>query len=195
MSEDRPKPRYGEYATPEEQAEAIRERLGTDPSAQADTGDGSNASSPLSPASPVGAPSAASRPTPAPAANAIDRFITLFLLGMGVVSLLQGIGGYLNLGALIDAGYASFGAALRATDIGHYTTTGLTGALGWVLTIVHTVALTLAVYYSLRRLRARRISWWIPVIAAVVVFLATMIVMFVLLTLDPAFQAMVAAGA
>ncbi|KZE91344.1 DUF6264 family protein [Microbacterium sp. TNHR37B] len=169
-----PAPRYGEYATPEQQARFRG-------------GDG--ASSVPRPAEPVGAGRVEA---PHPAAGGVaevseqaavrrgDRFVTIALLAYGLFVVVSTMGQLIDYGgfvktwmqlAQIDATF-EVTASARAWGI----TGAVTFAVGWVLTALA----------SWRAIRRGRRSWWIPIVGAVVSFIVVSLCLSIPLVTDPA---------
>ncbi len=173
---DRAQPEYGEYASPQEQAKAIAR------SQPAGTG-----GAPASGTAPS-LPAAGSRAAPAASsAGVLDRFATVLLLALGLVYLIGGAGGYLDLARTLDTVYAQFG-------IGEYTPTPATSAFGLAFVACQTVVWVAAAVWSYRRLSRGRRSWWVAVLGAVVSFVVTVVLFGALLAGDPAFLAYVSSA-
>lgn len=160
--EPTPRPRFGEYATPEEQAARIRQpdvtdRLGSgqDPAAGTDP--------------------AASAPSPARTA---DRIATWALLGYGLFTVVSAIPTVTDYGAFAETVLSSVGveAPPEATDAGR----------GWALAaaIVLGVGWLATAVLSLRRLRAGAVAFWIPLVAGLVCNLLASILLMVPLVTD-----------
>ncbi|HRN30424.1 MAG TPA: DUF6264 family protein, partial [Terrimesophilobacter sp.] len=111
-----------------------------------------------------------------------NRFATIFLLGVGLIAVLQSVFGYLNLAATIQTLYTQQG-------IGDYTPTGLTDTIGIALIVVHATVWLLTAWVSLRVLARGGTAWWIPLVGATLTFIIMASLMAVLLLVDPAFQA------
>lgn len=176
----RPRPRYGEYASAEEQRAHIRQ-----PDA-----------SPVPVAVPAATPApvplheAWSAQPPAPAASVApprrrtaDRIVTLVLLAYGLLTVVTA------LPALVEyVGYA--GTVLSALGV-DATLSDPQGARAWGLA----AGIALAVGWigtaalSIVSLRAGRLTWWIPLVGGVVFNLVSAIFMLVPLLSDPAIWA------
>jgi hypothetical protein len=166
-AEERPKPRYGEYATPEEVA-AARGPI------------------PVEPSDPVSRLAAPIRPVPPRAAHVVARpprpahnTITVLLLIVGIWYTVSTIPSYLDFGpflsqawALAGYGTASFGGAAHTAGI--------------VLLVASLLVLIAAVGVSFALMRAGRRSIWVPVVAAVAYLVASFIVMAVVVANTPA---------
>lgn len=166
------RPEYGEYASAEDQAKAIAR------------------SQPPGVPAPEPPPGATAGPTPsaAPASGGmLDRLVTVVLLALGLVYLIGGAGGYLDLATTLDTVYAQFG-------IGEYTPTPATSAFGIAFVASQAVIWLSAAVWSYRRLSRGRRSWWVPVLGAVATFLVTVTLFGALLAKDPAFLAYVSAA-
>ncbi len=185
----RPAPLYGEYATPEQQRERIRLSGGRVEESASGSLEPAPAVSPAEPPAPsaVRAPLAPSVPTVAgPAVPAdrpvrrADRIVTIGLLVYGLVTVLT------TMPRLIDyAGFAQtwfdmagIDAQFTAVESGRLwgTVAAVLFAVGWVVTAA----------LSWLSLAARRMSWWIPLVGAVVTFLIVSLCLSAPLVSDPA---------
>ncbi|MGP6171020.1 DUF6264 family protein [Microbacterium sp. A196] len=160
------RPSYGEYATPEEQ----RRLAGLPPVDEAPVIQ-------AAPAAPVqAAPSA-------PAARPWDRIITIALLAYGVVNVFMTAMSYLDLPALMNQSMEILGIDGEFTNFAQGKTWGAVAAvvlfIGWAITA----------WLSVRRLRRGKLSWWVPLVGAVVTMIITTICITVPMMNDPAFIA------
>jgi hypothetical protein len=157
--DERPRPQYGEYATPEEQRARIQQPDATwalDNGRRVDGGQ----IHPAPAAAPTGAPTAP--PVPARAmtpARGADRVVTLALLALGALNVILTAVSYFDLAGLADQAFSMLGAGFV-----------LTALLAW------------------RNLRAGRISWWIPVVGAIVTYMGVYVCIAIPLFGDPAFM-------
>lgn len=190
MSDQHEQPEYGERATPEQQAEAIR-RSGGVPEAQR--------AAELPPATWRAADGLQQRPAPGTAPSArpsappsgkylVNRFVTVFLLGVGLVAVIQSVFSSLDLAESIQILYAQQG-------IGDYVETPLTSTVGIALVVVHAALWAATAWVSMRVLASGRTAWWIPLIGAVIAFAVMAILMAFLLLGDPAFMQYIGSGA
>ncbi|MFL0566153.1 DUF6264 family protein [Microbacterium sp. 179-I 1D1 NHS] len=147
--EPRPRPQYGEYATPEEQRAAIRQPT-PEPAA------------PVDPPHPPTAPATtvAARPT-----RMADRVITLALLAYGLVTVIGAIPQLVDYGSFAKTWMEVAGVSGEFTNTAQGALWGGIGAtvfaVGWLLTAILS-------WWSLSR---GRLSWWIPPVGAIVTFL------------------------
>lgn len=168
-SDPRPRPQYGEYATPEEVA-ALR---GTP-------------APPAVPAPPAGQPPAAPAPGVAPGsgrpavsgARRFDRPVTIALLAFGVINLVQYAAPLLDFANTLDVAMAQtpygsidFGEPAR---VGGLVILGVMSAL-----VVGSTALAAAL------LRRGRIAFWVPLTAGVLVVVSWVIVLTVVVLQTP----------
>ncbi|MBW8764375.1 MAG: hypothetical protein JF592_17650 [Microbacterium sp.] len=161
MSDQRPQ--YGELATPEEQ----RRAAGLLPLSE------------VAPAAPepiaAAAAPASARPHP------VDRFATIALLAYGLVNVVMTGMSYLDLPTVLNEVMKILGIEGEFTD---YAAGRLWGT---VAAVVLAVGWTATAVLSVRRLRRGRITWWLPIVGAVVTsFLAGICVMVAMMG-DPAF--------
>lgn len=163
------RPRYGEYATPDEQ----RLRAGLPPVEAVVVPEASVAAAEHLPAA-----------APAPSRRG-DRIITIALLAYGLVNVIFTALSYLDLATPMNEAMKLMGIKGEFTNFGPAKTWGTIAAvvliLGWVVTAL----------LSVRRLRAQKITWWLPLVGAVATFFVVSICISVPLTGDPAFIAYV----
>lgn len=159
MTDARPLPQYGEYATPEEVA-ALR-----------------------------GVPDAAPPPRadrPAPAApeprgsrrRRLDRPITIALIAFGVLNLLQYSAAFLDFEGFLEV--ATEGTVAEEIDFTDAARFG--GVVLFLLCLVLLVTSSAAAILLLRR---GRVAFWVPLVAGVVTVLAWVIVVVVIVLQTP----------
>jgi hypothetical protein len=164
MTEKRPRPQYGEYATPQAQAEA----MGLPSPAHA------------VPTVPQSAPDA----LPADAGDRraqTNLIVTVTLLALGLVNIGMSVGSYGNLGATIQTVYDRLG-------YGTYTSGALAASLGVVAIVVSVVVWLATAAVSALLIRKHKLSWWVPLAGATLQFVAIAIIMTVAVVSDPAFM-------
>ena len=165
----RPRPRYGEYATPEEQRARIQQPAVTDAI--------SSGVAPTAPPAPVApAPVAAT----AKRGSTADRVITFALLGYGLFTVITSIPGMVDYPRFADTFFAMVGVDATLTDPAAGRVWGVAGALvlgiGWVLTLV----------LSWRNLKAGRLTFWLPLTAGIVCTVIASVLLMAPLMMDPA---------
>lgn len=165
------RPQYGELATPEEQ----RAAAGLPPIDHTPP-----------PAGPVGPPIApgTSRPQDAdttPRRHPVDRLVTIALLAYGLVNVVVTGLSYLDLASVMNQSMEILGIDGEFTNFAQGRLWGTVAAavlaIGWALTAM----------LSLRRLRRGRITWWLPLVGAVVTMFVVSICISVPMLGDPAF--------
>lgn len=174
MSDASERPRYGEYATPEQQRARIEQSGGEVP--------------PVAPAVPpmplptASGPVPTERPTTTTArrSRTADRVITIALLVYGLFTVLTTVPQLLDFSGFIDTWTEMAGIDEEFTNYeqGMFwaRTSAFVFAGGWILTAVLS-------WLSLSR---GRVSWWIPLVGAIVTFIIVSIMMAVPLASDPA---------
>ena len=162
----RPRPQFGEYATPDEQRAAIKVPL--------DDIEPVPVESQVSPTSHI------SVQAPQRKAPSGDRFATVLLLGIGLVTIL------LSLSALVDLPDA-ITAAFAQLDVGEFTSTGLAVTMGWTAIVVEVLLWGLALWLSLRALGRGKAAWWIPLVFGVIANIAVFACIAIAMAGDPAF--------
>jgi hypothetical protein len=172
MSDDRPRPQYGEYATPEEQRARIRQ---PDATFDLDAGKAPDAAPP--------APAPIPTPAAGPAARnprAMDRIATIALLALGLFEVLRSIPGFVDPNELLTQLLTQFGVDGGLSDPAGARAWGAAAAVllavGWFATAA----------VSVWNLRAGRLSFWIPLLGGVVFTLLASMLLVVPLMMDPA---------
>ena len=191
MSDERPRPQYGEYATPEQQAKAAG--LKFDPKAaaraiqEAQAAQAAQADRAIPHPPPEAAPEPESRvPGRSPfrtgvrVAHPVDRFFTFFLLGVGIFYLLTSVPSYLSFTATLDAGYQRFGA-------GKFPEPDLGNQVGIWMLVAHSILFILTITWALRRLAHGRRAAFVPIIGFVLFVAVFVAAFFVLYAAEPSY--------
>lgn len=164
MTDQRPK--FGEYATPEEQ----RRLAGLSEVDDA-------------PPAPVLTSQIAAQPAPRP--RRVDRIVTVALLAYGLVNVVVTGLSYLDLPAVMDRSMSILGIEGTFTNFAQGRLWGTIAAIvlasGWALTA----------WLSIRRMRVGKLTWWVPIAGAVVTTIAASLCIMVPMLGDPAFIASV----
>jgi len=171
----RPRPAYGEYATPEEQRARIKQ---PDMTRLLETGQDPDA---LQGAAPEASPSIVSKPATAPLGRRrfADRVATIALLVYGLVTVVTGIPNMIDYEAYVGTVLGLFGVDAQLADPAAGRPWGIAAALvlaiGWLLTA----------YVSWRSLARGRVTWWIPLVAGIVFTFIAGILLMVPIVSDP----------
>jgi hypothetical protein len=213
MSDPRPRPQYGEYATPEVQAKAMGISLPTTPDSatSASSGAAATAGAPGSSASEGAtdsskqAPDVAARargavpgyPAPYASAPAVagglhkrrnwDVVLTSMLLGFGAVSVTSTLSQYANFSVTLDKVVAQLGH-------GTYTANGLANSIGIGVNVAQILIFVITAAVSILVIRRGHIGFYIPLIGAVVFVVVFTALMMVALYGDPALWKSVTGG-
>ncbi len=184
----RPRPQYGEYASPEEQRAHIREPLPepAQPMDVAPAAGGHGLGGSLWGGTPTPPPwQATPAPGTKPALAPIHRIITLAMLAFGAVQVLSSSFSFFDYGALMTQVFETWGVRKDIADQPR--------PAGWgiVLFAVLLGGYALTVWLSLKAIKAQRVSWWIPVVGAIVTWIVLSIVLGVALAGDPAYAELV----
>jgi hypothetical protein len=158
MSDSRPAPQYGEYATPEEVA-ALR---GV-------------------PVEPVVTTPSDDRPPAAPpvaGARRFDRPVTIALLLFGVINLVQYAAPLLDFDTFLER--ATVGTPTESIDFGEAARVG-----GYVVFGVSLVLLLVAGFVAVQLLRRRRIAFWAPLVAGGLTVLTWVLVLVAIVLQTP----------
>ncbi|MBU4465272.1 MAG: hypothetical protein KKH75_05430 [Actinobacteria bacterium] len=182
----RPRPEYGEYATPEEQRARIQ---APDVSAALDAGVSVQATPSYGEAtgavtrgvtSPMVAPASA----PARPRNPrVDRLVTGILLGYGLFTVITS--------AVQLADFTGFATTWMATVQIPGTFTNIAQGQQWAIigAVLFGAVWMLTALLSWRRLAKGRRAWWVPIVGAVVAYTALTLCLVVPLMGDPAIAA------
>lgn len=172
-----PRPQYGEYATSEEQRARIRS---PDASLALDSGvSPAQAARPL--ARTATTTSTAQRTRPAGTRSSADRVVTVGLLAYGLVNVV------LSAIALVDLpGVAT--TTMQTMGIpGDFTNVAQGRLFGAIAAVALVVGWVVTAWFSWRRLRAGRITWWVPLVGAVVSYAVVYALVAPAILGDPAF--------
>jgi Family of unknown function (DUF6264) len=146
MSDERPRPEYGEYATPEQQAKAMgREHV-----------------PPVAEPTPPPTASAGERPPtvqPQPLGAVLNRVATIVFLAYGAIMLINDIPVYLDFADSFNKVLSTAGYSLRVTSA--FNAVGTWALVANIVLYLATVALS---FWQLRR---GKLSFYIPIVGFV----------------------------
>lgn len=180
----RERPRFGEYATPEEQRSRIQQ---PDVTEVLSTGS-APVDPPVETAPTAGDGVATAAPVAARKGSPVNRLVTIVLLAFGAVNVLFSLFSYLNLAPAIERSMSVLGVTGEFTSYDAARTWGIVAAIVIVVGYLATAVITWRV------LKAGRVSWWIPLVGAVVTFVVVSFCIAVPLMGDPAFIDFVSSG-
>ncbi len=160
-----PRPQYGEYASPEEQRARIRN---PNTPAALDAGP--------TPAPPAKAPRAASA-----GPRTADRVVTIALLAYGLVNV--ALTGY----SLIDFPTVATMSMRMIGITGDFTNIAQGRLFGAIAAVALVVGWAITALFSWRRIRARKVAWWLPLVGAAVTYLIVYALLLPAILGDPAF--------
>lgn len=164
-----PRPRYGEYATPQEQRAHVREPM----------------PAPVAPArAPVPVDVGPARPAARPRPLGGSVF-ALILLAYGAVNVALSVPSFLDLAPALTRTYRLLGVP------GTFTNTAAAHTWGVTALVVLIVGFLLTAWLTVRRVRRARSAWWVPLVGAAVTYLVIFVCLSVPLMGDPAFIAYV----
>lgn len=182
----RPAPRYGEYATPEQQRARIVEGGGVPaelapapgpsepPPAAGPAAPGAQHPPVHPPAGP--ATTAAARPT-----RTADRIITIALLAYGLLTVVTGLPQMLDFSGFVDTYQEVAGIDAAFTN---YAAGVMWGRIAAVILAAGWIATALLSWWAISK---RWLSWWIPLVGAIVTFTIASVCLAVPLVTDPGF--------
>lgn len=170
VGDPRPRPQYGEYATPEEQRARIKQpdaSLVYEPA-------------PVVEQAPAVVPSAPVADAAAPRSRPVDRIVTFALLAYGLVNVISSFAAFTDFAAYTETMLSVLGVDAELADPAAGRPWGVAAALvlaiGWVITAV----------VSWINLRRGRLSWWIPVAGGLLFTFVSASLMLVPIMNDPA---------
>jgi hypothetical protein len=149
MSDERPRPQYGEYATPEQQAAAMGKKyVPPVPEPVA------------APPTPTNAGATYARPYPQRQPGYVNRFFTVFFLGLGALMLFADAPVYLNFASALRGAYESSGISI--------TVPSSLNPAGIPILVANVILYLASVLLSILALRRGRIAFYIPVVGFIV---------------------------
>ncbi|MDQ0576006.1 DUF6264 family protein [Agromyces albus] len=168
--DERPRPQYGEYAPEGWSWQPPADERTSDPAPQMAT----------PPPLPVAA-SVDRRDRPA------DRIVTILLLVVGVLGAWSAIGSLQSLPTVLPEALRQ-ASEMLGTGGAAFDYTPAPEVAGLILTgqIIQFVLLAFVVWWSIARLRARRLAFWVPLVGGVLSFIALYAIMFAIIMSDPA---------
>ena len=169
MTDERPRPQYGEYASPDEQAEA----MGKVPEPEL---------APPIPSERIDSAKVPGEVLPAP--RPWDRIVTTGLIALGTFAVLTYFPVLATLGD-------TFSQAFTVAGYGDFQSESLANSVGTVLNVVMVALYLVSLFFALRALRAGKRAFWIPLTAGVGFVVIVTIAAVVIMSNDPAFQAYV----
>ncbi|MDD7929509.1 DUF6264 family protein [Microbacterium thalli] len=180
--DQRPRPQYGEYATPEEQRARIA-ALGGGTAPHPDVVDTAIPAASPAPAAPTGAPPRLPSPRPTTTAarptRTADRVVTIALLAYGLITLLGAIPQLIDFVGFAETWMEMAGIDATLADPAAGRAWGIAAAIFYSLGWLATAALS---WWSLSH---RRLSWWIPLVGAIVTFVIVSLLLAAPLLSDP----------
>ena len=181
--DERPRPQYGEYATPEEQRARIQQPNATWSleTGQAVGPAGGGQVHPVTPGTPDGAPAAAST-APMTRARGADRAVTLALLALGALNVILTAVTYFDLAGLANQAFSIIGIP------GEFTNVDSARLWGPIAAVALIVGFVITAFLAWRSLQVGRISWWIPVVGAILTYIVVYVCIAIPLFGDPAFM-------
>lgn len=175
----RARPRYGEYASAEEQRSRIQV---PDVTEALEAGIAPEPVTPTAPAAVSPAPQVVPAASVAPrAASPVNRLVTIMLLTFGAINVVFSVFSYLDIVPVVERAMQVMGIEGEFTNVAAAETWGVVAAIVLVAVYLLTAVITWRV------LRAGRISWWIPLVGAIVGYVIVSVCLAVPLMSDPAF--------
>jgi hypothetical protein len=172
--DERPRPRYGEYA-PEGWSWQPPAEQGTDAAASAPH------PAPPPPTAPAPAPAAASPAAAATAPRTVDRFFTILLLAVGAVGAWNTSVSLQQLPGAIQTVYSQQG-------VGTYTPQEWLPTLALVGTVFMLGLYAAVLGWAIARMRARKVAFWVPLAGGAIAMVATIVLTSIVFLSDPTFQ-------
>ena len=199
MTDTRPRPEYGEYASPAQQAEAMgisEAELAAvtapkpAPGKPADEVEGKiePATGLLPPPRPEDAIPLPPPPAPAAAKNRRwDRAATYAMLFVGIYWLVVFTASFRDLGTAMEQ-------TTKMLDLGEFTSFALADSFGFWLSIIVPVVYVVTAGIAIVRVRAGKLAFFVPLIGAGVGGVITLVFFTILMYSDPALSAAFQSG-
>lgn len=119
---------------------------------------------------------------------AFDRFLTWGLIFVGIFSVFTGLGDYINPRNTMNALYDELNKLVPTLELGTFQNVAFATLMGWVAVTIQAVILALVIWWSRQRMKAKKISWWVPIAGAVASNILSTACIFIALLSDPGFQ-------
>jgi hypothetical protein len=119
---------------------------------------------------------------------ALDRFITWGLIFVAVFSVFSGLSDYINPRASMNLLFEELNTLNPAFQLGTFENISFAVQMGWVAVTIQAIVLAMVVWISRQRMKAKKFSWWIPVLGAVISNALSTACIFIALFSDPGFQ-------
>lgn len=119
---------------------------------------------------------------------ALDRMITWGLIFVAVYSVFSGLGDYINPRTVMNQLYDELNTLNPAFKLDTFTNVVFAVRVGWVAVTLQAIVLAMVVWISRQRMKAKKFSWWIPILGAVISNALSTACIFVVLFSDPSFQ-------
>jgi hypothetical protein len=120
---------------------------------------------------------------------ALDRFITWGLIFVAVYSVFSGLGDYINPRASMNLLYDELNTLNPDFKLGTFENITFAVQMGWIAVTIQAIVLAMVVWISRQRMKAKKFSWWIPIVGAVISNALSTACIFIALFSDPGFQA------
>ena len=178
--DERPRPQYGEYAP-----EGWAWKPPADSPRTVESAPEAHATAPAFAPPPGAATSAAARPV-----RPVDRLATIMLLVIGLLGMWGAIGTLQSLPEQLPVAIRS-ASDMLGTNLSGFEYTPGPEVPGILLagSIAQIVLWVLTAWWSIARLRARRLAFWVPLAAGVVSIVLLYAAMFIVVLSDPALVA------
>ncbi len=119
---------------------------------------------------------------------ALDRMITWGLIFVAIFSVYTGLNEYINPRASMNVLVDELNTLFPNFDMPPFSAMSFAVTMGWVAVTIQAILLALVVWYSRVRMKAKKKSWWIPVVGAVAANILSTACIFASLFADPGFQ-------
>jgi hypothetical protein len=182
--EERPRPQFGEYATPEEQRARISQPDATDDLSAGIAPEPAGDRAGQHPSPSAEKPSFTERVSAVRSGPAVDRVVTWVLLTLGALNVLATVPGFFVFDRQLEATLELFGVEGPLADPAGVRLWGLIAAAVMVVGFAGT--LSFAVWW----MRRGRVAFWIPIVGAAVTTLIVAACVNVPIIDDPAFAAL-----
>ena len=119
---------------------------------------------------------------------AFDKVLTWGLIFVGIYTVFTGLADYINPRPVMNALYEELNVIVPGLELQPFQNIDLAVTMGWVAVTIQAIVLALVVWYSQQRMKAKKFSWWVPVVGAIVANVLSTACIAVAMVGDPSFQ-------
>lgn len=131
-------------------------------------------------------PTSGNKPRKLSQLGMFNFLLTVGLLVFGVISLFENLGNYTHPGDVINQALSNLHEQTPAFPVVTYATTTLTAVVGSLLLTLQGANFGIITWWAVTRMRARKVSFWVPPVGALISSTLTFLALIMLMLSDPA---------